>query len=600
MKLTKRRLRMGGVAAVLGFAAAMMSPLSGSALSFVVTVPVGVQPVATVISADDTTLFVANSGDGTITVLDVRNPAVPRATHLFDLDSLTGGVTQPGTLLLSHDGATLFVADPEANKVHALDVRDLSAPRLWWSKGVGEYPAGMALSADSLQLVVTNAGVASVNVITISLDRSTATVSGPYFLPGYLEHPSMQALSPVFGEDGQTAFVIADGVSSLWVFDMTDSLAHMGTPGEIYLQDSPYRIAFFPGTVTAYVSGAESVMTYDFETNDRSVLEVFRNPGVRWVAVSPDARTVAVTNMQEGSVNFSRIDGPPYSRWTETLGTGPTPGVVFSHNSRTAFAANSGSNTVSIIGLDGGRVEPTPSGALLATRDISLPVGPQFMDLPREDDAQEGDHWLNGRSLDCGLETGEHPYGTLSVTVTTAGTYTFRIVGTSPNSLDDADDYVSTPITDPFLAVYSEFDPLTPDAGVVGCDDDRGAVNDSRPRVNAETGVTYDENWSYFSTTLEPGSYTLVLTTYDTYDAVEWGEADPEARTWDPQVLTASFELWGPSGGLTVAGSGDVAALAKTGNGTTAGTLAGVVLALLGGATALAITRVRRPRSETR
>jgi LPXTG-motif cell wall-anchored protein len=589
MKLQKRNLRLAALAAMIALSAAALSPLSASALSFVNTVPVGQNPVALALSADDATLFVSNGGDGTITLLDVTNAAAAVEADVYDLDQLTGETTQPGALLLSSTGATLYVADTSNDMVYQLNVSDLAAPVLDWSAPVAGAPTALALSDDNLQLVVTT-NDASISVFTILGDLSGASVSGPFYIPGAPADLNLQALSPTYGFDGSQSFLVADGFDSLWGFDATDFSA---PPEQLVVGGFPTSI-FLDGRTGGMLVAGRTSLTAVFPDLSTDVISTSAEAGVWSVALAPDFNHIALTNTTDGYVNFGRISGPPFDQWTETLASGATTGVIFSSDSQTAYSAQSGSDTVSIMGLTGEKVEPTPGGTLLATNDISLPLAPPFMTLPREDDPDEGDQWLAGRSDGCGLEVGAHPYETLPVTVTQAGTYTFRIIGTSPNSLDEAPDFIDTPISDPFLAVYSTFDPASPDDGVVGCNDDRGKPGDSRARIDAVNSTIYDENWSYLSTTLEPGSYVLVLTTYDTYRADEWVETDPEVREWDAQVLTASYEVWGPSGGLTAVGADASGALAKTGSDTASWSLATAALTLLAGLAALLVTRRRR------
>jgi LPXTG-motif cell wall-anchored protein len=587
MQNPKRFVRIAGLVAVLGIAGAALAPLTASALPFAVFTPVGSHPTATVISPDDTALFVANRDDSTISVMDVSDPTHPTQAHLIDLEALTSHSAEPSALALSSDGNTLYVADVNTDQVHELDVSDPANPLLVWSKTVGDTPTGLALSADNLQLVVSNEGVASISVVTILADLSDATTALPLYLPNDLADPNVTALSPTYVGEGGTALAVADGVDSIWLFETTDFLL---SPQRVEVGDSPRSIVYVPMFLGLYVAGETTLQVV---LSDLSIdpMNVFPEPGDWSVAFSPDFSTLALTNSTGGYVEFHGTTGPDAGDWRETLGTGPT-GVIFSHDGQTAYAANTGSDTISAVGIDYTVIEATPAESLLATTDISLPANPQFMNLVTEDDPEEEDHWLAGRGADCGLEVGFHPYSTQNVTVTSPGTYTFRVVGTTPNSLRGDLGYEESPIEDPFLAVYRTFDAASPDTGVVGCDDDRGVRGDTRNRVDAVSGAQYDEQWSYFTATLEPGTYDLVLTTYDRYDAATWGETDADLRTWDAQVLTATFELWGPTGGLTISGE---SALAQTGSTTATWSLAVGVLALLAGATALTVTRRRRP-----
>jgi len=238
--------------------------------------------------------------------------------------------------------------------------------------------------------------------------------------------------------------------------------------------------------------------------------------------------------------------------------------------------------------------ETVPSGSLLFTQDISI-SSPAPQITVAENDGGSGEHQLAGIA-ECGLSTdvgGAHVYGTLDFTITTAGTYTFKALSTSP-----AGSYAGLnpfdPIEDPFLAVYSEFDPVNPDSGVIGCNDD---LNDVAPGLHdAEyrgDGTIIEGHVPYFSASFAPGQYTLVLMTWEDLGSSDFdngfapfGELDFAVGT-----KTTTFELWGPDGGIAL---GHVA-LAATGAQTGAETGYGFVgLAAAGLGIALVMVARRR------
>lgn len=228
--------------------------------------------------------------------------------------------------------------------------------------------------------------------------------------------------------------------------------------------------------------------------------------------------------------------------------------------------------------------ETIPAGSLLATQTISISSPAPQISLV-ENDGGGGEHQLAGNE-DCGLSTdagGAHVYGTLDITVTTAGTYTFKGLFTTP-----AGSYAGLnpfdPIEDPFLAVYSAFDPSDPDTGVVGCNDD---LNDVGPgnhdaEYRADNSII-EGHVPYFSADLEPGQYTLVLLTWE-----DLGTSDFEAGTAPYSELdftvgtkSTTFELWGPTGGITLGHVALAATGVETGYGFAGIAAAGAGLVLL-------------------
>ena len=121
---------------------------------------VGHHPTAVLLSADRTRLFVANTNDDSLSVLDVRgNGRVVATESLRPVQGAPVGA-HPDALALSPDGGTLFVALAGANAVEVLDGRTGSRVA---GKPVyiptGWYPSALAVTgtAKAYRLWVTNA-----------------------------------------------------------------------------------------------------------------------------------------------------------------------------------------------------------------------------------------------------------------------------------------------------------------------------------------------------------------------------------------------------------------------------------------------------------
>jgi LPXTG-motif cell wall-anchored protein len=136
-------------------------------------------------------------------------------------------------------------------------------------------------------------------------------------------------------------------------------------------------------------------------------------------------------------------------------------------------------------------------------------------------------------------------YSTLSITILKPGEYTFRVVDSTVAVEADH------PFNDPYLALYSRFSTSDLDAGVVGCNDDGSLEGDYFPGYETKE---YNELYPYFTSTLQPGTYTLVLMTYGPVTADAWNSGN-----LGPQSVT--FEYWGPECGV----EGGSCELAQTG-----------------------------------
>jgi hypothetical protein len=230
---------------------------------------------------------------------------------------------------------------------------------------------------------------------------------------------------------------------------------------------------------------------------------------------------------------------------------------------------------------------------LARTETMTIPAtGPSWFSVGREEDVGEEAHALDGND-DCELMSGDHPYTQISLDIASSGDFTFRVSGTSPRTeqnvqaleLDSlAYGIDNTPIADPFLAVYTSFDPENPDDNVVGCNDDRPNY------AYLNSGIVFSELWPQFDASLEPGTYTLVMTTYEDAVSADW-------TTWSNSTAqTASMELWGTAGAITPTSPTVEPGLAATGV-SSSGLPVALSIAALGLLLLTAASAVRRRRS---
>ena len=212
------------------------------------------------------------------------------------------------------------------------------------------------------------------------------------------------------------------------------------------------------------------------------------------------------------------------------------------------------------------------SVSLLGTREVSMDGQSEFQ--PSSDP-------LGGVS-GCTIQNAQpHVYGTISFSVSTAGLYTFRVVGSNPAMTPGGDsspykyaEYNTSPdpeigfqlgsaasmppTGDMMLALYSTtFDPSQPDLNVLGCNDDSAKMMAAYGDDYGTGGAIYSASGQYLNlkfpefsvADLAVGDYTIMLTTWsDAFSASTWA-------TKNFGTQSATFEFWGPSGGLTFAES---------------------------------------------
>ena len=242
-----------------------------------------------------------------------------------------------------------------------------------------------------------------------------------------------------------------------------------------------------------------------------------------------------------------------------------------------------------------------PSGELLVESSTTLPLdADEFVigtsgQINNEEDVNIDDN------PDCGVLAGSHVYTVQRITVDVAGEYTFRVVGTDPvSSYIRVGEY--TPLEDPMIALYEgEFDPANADSAVAGCNDDFNdltldgfdweAINDEEvvDRVYAltESNKAVEGHFPVFSADLEPGDYTMLVTTYWTLSSEDWAAGEDADESWTVGSADIEYEVWGPENGADLV---DKFELAKTGVSPSFGLWAGLGLA----STGVAITVARR------
>ena len=223
------------------------------------------------------------------------------------------------------------------------------------------------------------------------------------------------------------------------------------------------------------------------------------------------------------------------TRANETLSPIPATFIV-SNGASLDFQSSTGTSEFTLDYLPSRSIRPNPTVPLAGSTNMVIGLRPKSFTVT-ENNPNGGTpvHDL-GTNPDCRVEVGEHSYTTKKIKISTAGSFTFRFVKTNNENRDQVFWGTDSPINDPFLAVYQDFDPNNVDANVIGCNDDSGSSDES------VSGQLLQSKYSEFTAQLQPGSYTLVLATFATAPARSWTKA-----------AGGTFELWGE--GLDVGAS---------------------------------------------
>lgn len=109
-----------------------------------IEVPVGKEPQGVVISPDGATVFVANTVDGTVSILKVDRAANPVAKVT---DTLKVG-TEPYGIAITPNGTKVYVTNARSNSVSVIDTATLKVSKTITNIGpaVGSEPRGIAIT----------------------------------------------------------------------------------------------------------------------------------------------------------------------------------------------------------------------------------------------------------------------------------------------------------------------------------------------------------------------------------------------------------------------------------------------------------------------
>jgi len=300
----RRGVALGGLALLCGIVPAVLSSSSSAS------------------GGSDWTAYVVDSGDGTVTPIDV-------ASGLADLPITVGpSNSTPWTLAFSPDGETAYVVlrlpFTSSGEVVPINVQTSTtgAPI-----PVGENPWGIAVTPDGSTAYVTNSGASTVTPI----DLADGTAGTPISLPAG-SGPRGIAISP----DGSTAYVADYSTDQVTPIALSTGTVEAG----IDVGSQPEAIAVTPdgsfvdvadyggGTVTPIATATKTAGT---------PIPVGHNPAE--IALAPDGSTAYVTDYNDGG--FTPIDLVTQQAGTEVVGVASAPmGIAVSPDGSTVYVSD--------------------------------------------------------------------------------------------------------------------------------------------------------------------------------------------------------------------------------------------------------------------
>jgi YVTN family beta-propeller protein len=285
------------------------SVIDGASHKVVATVPVGVSPAQMAVSPDRKSVYIANTGSNTVSVLNTDDDTVARTIALPPR-------SKPMDVAVNPNGRYLYTADGGSNRVSILDTR---AKRVVASVRVGIQPLSVAAAPDGKTVYAANSGSGDVSVIDARTNRVVRAIPTGRF-------PSGVAVTP----DGASAYV-TDELSGVTVIN-----AGNGKIEARLREPSPFSVAMSPKGDRAYVTGLGPGKITAIDTGTHRVSSsVSVGPyGTDPFTVRATGDALYVTN--QGADTLSVID-PSTFRVTATVATGNSPyGIAVVQPKRTS------------------------------------------------------------------------------------------------------------------------------------------------------------------------------------------------------------------------------------------------------------------------
>lgn len=312
------------------------------------TVNTGAAPHGVTVSPDGRRVFVANGGDGTVSMISVAGMAMLATNGVL----AAPGSPQVRSIAMSPDGRRVYT-DYFDSVTGVRGVAILHGTTNALLKNINlaagqpapatVNPGGVAVSPDGRILFMANTvpGGSFHMVDTASARELSSVAFGPASTP----------TGCAMGPDNRNAYLAFSGADIIAVYD----LAARVVTATISLSSAPTSITVAPDGRWAYVTSASgnSVFVLDLVTNQVVTAWSASRNGITFssptgCAISPDGTRVYVANRGNNSVSVVRAaDGV----LDATIPTGSAPvGVAISPDGKRAFITNRDSSTLGIVG----------------------------------------------------------------------------------------------------------------------------------------------------------------------------------------------------------------------------------------------------------
>jgi DNA-binding beta-propeller fold protein YncE len=299
--------------------------VSGCASAAAAAVAVGGRPDGLALDAATGTLYVANSADSSVSVVDVRDCVAGDTSGCMQAPATVAVGASPGDVVVDSERSTAYVTDSGSNTLSVIDLRHCHAADTAGCSAatatviVGQIPAQPAFDPTTLTVYVTLVGEGNVAVVDARRCFADDT-SGCAELPAKVPVGLLPAGITVVPEIS-TAYVANEGSATISMIDLrrcraADTSGCSGSTTGVVVGLLPDGTSVDPVVGIVYVTDVASATVSRFSMNDCRA---------------------GVTAGCAAAPSFVLVGLAPFS-------------VAASPLTTTAYVANVGSSTLSVIG----------------------------------------------------------------------------------------------------------------------------------------------------------------------------------------------------------------------------------------------------------
>ena len=303
------------------FAQGVVGPLTLAFASVKPTITVGVYPVGVAVDSLSNRIFVSNTGDDTLAVIDGASNNVV-ATVPVGKEPCAVGTDSLSKLT--------YVANVNSNDVTVIDTNSNTVTA---TVPVGRFPCAVGVIGWSSRIYVGNYGGNSVSVVDGSTNTVIATIplDGPPF--GIGVNPKTNRIYAATGD--VNVVTVIDGATNTIITTVP-------------VGKGPDAVGVNPITNLIYIGNyfSDTVSVLDGTTNTViATIPVGKEPG--GVAANPTTNHIFIGNYASNTVSV--LDGAT-NAIIATLAVGFTPdGIAVNFMTNRVYSANSNTNNVSVI-----------------------------------------------------------------------------------------------------------------------------------------------------------------------------------------------------------------------------------------------------------